>query len=86
MRQNYRNKKAVKPIRKFYENEKDTVIADIEEDFGYNEADLEYDFIHDAFNALYPVIKRYKRLMDRDPLDVLNKQIDFIITRLEEVL
>lgn len=48
--------------------------------------DLEDDFIHDAFNALYPVVKKHRRLMDSDPLDILNKQIKFITRRLEEVL
>ena len=64
----------------------DKYINDFYRSYDEEQFDLEDDFTHDAFNALYHVVKKYKRLMDGDPLDVLNKQIDFIITRLEDVM
>ena len=71
MRQNYRNKKAVKPIRKFYENEKDTVIADIEEDFSY-----------DVLNSIDKILKRYEskyRDFDIDFFELLTMRIGSIM-------
>lgn len=69
--------------RRLYEKD---YVNNFHNSYDEDQFDLEDDFTHDAFNALYHVVKKYKRLMDGDPLDVLNKKIDFIIDRLEEVI
>lgn len=69
--------------RRFREEE---YVSDFYHTYDEEQFELEDDFTHDAFNALYPVVKKYKRLMDNDPLVFLRKQIEFITDRLDEVL
>lgn len=59
-------------------------VSKYRDSFDEERFNVEDDFMHDVFKALVPVVMKYKRRLDGDPISVLERQIDSIIWYLED--